>query len=71
MANTSPVNTTITVSPKITVGPKNMKPYDWEADDPFGSFTPERLGGKMKEPTNVYEKTCQSKYLKNKKKKLS
>ena len=49
----------------------NMVSYDWEADDPFGSFTPERLGGKLKEPSNVYEKTHQPKYLKNKDKPLS
>jgi hypothetical protein len=71
MANTSPVNTTTVFSPKITIEAKNIKPYDWEADDPFGSFTPERLGGKLKEYVNVYEKTYQPKYLKNKDKPLS
>ena len=56
------------LEPKVTTEESNnMVPYDWESDDPFGSYTPERLGGKLKEPVDTYI----PKYLKNKSKPLS
>jgi len=59
---------TTTVDPKVTTEESNnMVPYDWESDDPFGSYTPERLGGKLKEPVDTYI----PKYLKNKSKPYS
>ena len=45
----------------------NMIPYDWEVDDPFGSYTPERLGGKLKEPVDTYK----PKYIESKTKPFS
>ena len=62
---------TITIDPKvITVKSQeinNMGSYDWEVDDPFGSYTPERLGGKLKERVDTYV----PKYLESKSKPLS